>query len=52
MSKLTRTAHVELGSRVKEALKDVGLGVAFIGFALLGAFQVRRKVQKTHSQSL
>ncbi len=39
MSKLTQTTHVELGSRVKKALKDVGLGVAFIGFALMGLFR-------------
>ena len=38
MSKLTQTFHVGLGQRIKKAFKDVGLGVAFIGFALMGIF--------------
>lgn len=38
MRKLTQTFHVGLGQRAKKAFKDVGLGVAFIGFALMGIF--------------
>ncbi|WP_417271711.1 TMEM43 family protein [Celeribacter sp.] len=38
MKKFTQTTNVEFGPRVKKAFKDVGLGVALIGFALMGIF--------------
>ena len=36
MRKFTQTTNVGLGPRLKKAFKDVGLGVALIGFALTG----------------
>ncbi|WP_417812413.1 TMEM43 family protein [Thalassospira alkalitolerans] len=38
MKNFTQTTNVEFGPRVKKAFKDVGLGVALIGFALMGIF--------------